>query len=50
MKVAKYLRLQREMEADLEEFEEELPEIGADLRWSLITLARAIVGMERERK
>lgn len=47
-KVLKYLRIQRELEEDLEECEACNPEAGADLRWSIISLARAIAGLKKK--
>lgn len=49
-KLPKFLRIQRELEEDLDDIEAYNPEIGADIRWSLITLARAISGLQKGRK
>lgn len=44
-KKAKWKRITEELEADLEETHRYNPEVEADVRWSIISLLRAIQGI-----
>lgn len=45
-KVSKLSRIRQELEEELSEMEDYNPEAGADLRWSIISLLRAISGLK----
>lgn len=45
-KTNKWGRIVKELEEDQKEIDAYNPEVGADLRWSIISLLRAIAGLK----
>lgn len=46
-KLTKFINLRNNIENELDEADKYNPEIGADLRWSAISLSRAIEALQK---
>ena len=46
-KTQKLRRIQQELEDEVAEFDDYNPEVGADVRWAIISLGRAILGLKK---